>query len=494
MNQIAKDILMQEADEQRSRLERWRRVTLAYQGNGPKALKVKPGKPDDNVKIGKVDTFVQKSVNFLFGKGVTFEIDEDRTTEEEEYLDKVWKRNRKITFLKNVAVNGALYGHVFIRVLPPDPNDPKQLPRFLNIDPMNVNVRWSPNDIEDVLWIHVSYPAVDRNNRPVVQRQRYESVKQGGYTVGWEIIEEQSSPDSDKWVEVNRLHWPYAFCPIVHTQNLSAPNEFWGKADVEENLVDLIDAQNFILSNLRKIFRYHGNPKPLASGIQQQHLKMDTDELSILPNPEAKFWFLEMSGGNIPSQMEFYETLKAAIHEEAHIPEVALGNLQSVGSVSGIALELLFQPLREITEAKHETYGELLELLNSIVLVMGGYRDHIDDIEVKTIWPELLPKDMMEIRQANQSDLDQGILSRTTAAGRLGLNLEAEMKKKEEEDKKYPQQPPQQPPPQQQQQPPDGQKSVTGGENDIQTVGGNETQQEVTGQQGKEAIEQNEGM
>jgi hypothetical protein len=71
---------------------------------------------------------------------------------------------------------------------------------------------------------------------------------------------------------------------------------------------------------------------------------------------------------------------------------------------------------------------------------MGGFRQHIDDVEVKNIWPELLPKDMMEIRNANQSDLTLGLIARSTAAERLGLNFETEQKKRQEEEKQYPQQ------------------------------------------------------
>ncbi len=54
------------------------------------------------------------------------------------------------------------------------------------------------------------------------------------------------------WETVSDVRWPYAFAPIVDCQNLPAPNEYWGVSDIEDDLIEITDASNFIMSNLVK--------------------------------------------------------------------------------------------------------------------------------------------------------------------------------------------------------------------------------------------------
>lgn len=424
---IARHIMDIVQHQEQERLLRLRRAVDAYYTKLPPTLMRKPGQADDNLKLGLIRLLVDKSAQFLFNKNFSFEIDMVENTNEEIYLKRVWKRNRKFYTLHSMAVNGALSGHVFVRLI--QPTSGRKVPRILVLDPLNVNVRWNPNDLDELEFVHHTYPAIDRFGKPITHRQRFERID----TDQWIIIEETSHPDAEnrRWEEASRYAWPWSFPPVYHCQNLPAPNEFWGIADVEDDLIDLLQAMNFTLGTIRKIIRYHGSPKTIASGVNRQQLKVDTDETIILPNPDARIYNLEMAS-DLGAAMSFYNTLRETLYAEARVPEIALGNLASVGALSGVALKIVYQPILDKTEVKQSLYGEMLEAINAALLVMGGYRDNIDEVEVRNVWPELLPVDEMIERQMLQIDKEFGV-SLTTILGKLGYDYATEQEKRSKE-------------------------------------------------------------
>lgn len=425
---ISQHIMNMAKHEEQQRLTRLRRAIDAYYTKLPPTLRRKPGQVDDNISLGLVRLLVDKSAQFLFNKNFTFEIDLVENTEEEKYLKRVWKKNRKFYTLHSMAVNGALCGHVFVRLMPPNASRP--VPRILVLDPLNINVRWNPNDMDEIEWISHSYPAIDRSGKPITHRQRFERVGPDQ----WVITEEISDPDAEngRWDEVSREEWPWPFPPIYHCQNLPAPNEFWGIADVEDDLIDLLQAMNFVLGTIRKIIRYHGSPKTIASGINPQQLKADTDETIVLPHPDARLYNLEMAS-DLGAAMNFLNLLRETLYAEARVPEIALGNLASVGALSGVALKIVYQPIIDKTEVKQSLYGEMLEAINAAILVMGGFRDSVDDVVVRNIWPELLPIDDLTERQLLQIDREFGV-SIQTILSKLGYDYETELAKRKKVD------------------------------------------------------------
>lgn len=424
------DILSQHTVEQAAgseadRKQHWQRAQAYYYSRPPKALNTKPGKPDDNTAINYARLLVDKGASFLFGKEIQFDLEAGKKTEEEQWLKKVWKRNRKMTLLHNLGVNGGIYGHCFVRIVLPD--QPDGIPRLIVVDPMEVNVRWNPDDIEQIEWYHITFKGINREGKPVQKRHQIRRLDTGQ----WEIIEEERLSVTHggtvitEWNELSQEIWPYSFPPLFHCQNLSAPNEFWGMSDLEEDVLEICEAINFIVSNTRKIIRYHGHPKTIGVGFKKQSIEVDTDETIILPNVDAKLWNLEMIT-NLGSSMEYLKHLERILFLNARVPEVSLGNLDGIGAISGIALQLLYQPLLDKNETKRRLYGEMLELLNAALLVIGGFRQSVDDVDIHVIWPEALPRDMMEERHATGIDMERGLISKENASERLNINYEIE--------------------------------------------------------------------
>lgn len=417
MNIIEQQVAEALAQEEVDRNARFKRAWERYYGKYPKPLIVRRGQQDDNVIVNFARLIVDKGVSFLFGKDIDFELSETEQTPAEDWLGGCWQYNHKATTLHKIALNGALCGHSFIKIVPNQP-----YPRLVVLDPATVTVRWDVNDIEQVDSYIIQYPAQEpRTGKPIVVRQEIERNGQR-----WHITDQISRSGAVRWETTGESEWLYSWSPIVDCQNLPAPNEFWGISDLEDDVLQLNESINFVLSNIARIIRYHAHPKTWGKGFMANQLKIGVDETIILPSPEAELHNLEMAS-DLNSSIALYERLREALHEVSRVPEVATGKLDSAGALSGVALQILYQPLLEKTETKRRTYGDMLVELNRRLLEMGGYgADNITVIH----WPELLPSDSYQEAQTMLVHQNLGV-SNDTILARLGYDPDLEKQKKE---------------------------------------------------------------
>lgn len=416
MSALQDTVRMTEQD----RLEKFRRNWEIYYGKGPKPLKVVAGQADDNLRMNFGRMFIDKGVAFLFGKDVGFELAEGETTPEEDYLDQVWQANRKMSLLQKLATSGAVCGTAFVKIL----WKPGMDPRLIICDPETVSVTLAEDDIDKVVSYRIRYPSVDPNTKkPIVIQQLIEPDG-----LGWLITDQRGDAGGGSMQTVNEQKWPYAFSPIVHCQNIIAPHEFWGMSDIEDDLVEAIDKENFTVSNILKILRYHAHPKTWARGVRAEQLHVNPDNLIVLPGETATIQNLEMQS-DLASSIAMHKELRQFIHELARVPEVATGKVESVGQLSGVALEILYQPLIEKTEAKRVTYGEMIVELNRRLLALGGFGDeNITQLH----WQDLLPKDAGVQAQAALSLKQLGV-SGDTLVQQFGYDPDLEREKRAKE-------------------------------------------------------------
>jgi hypothetical protein len=405
--------------EERARLERYRKGWQAYFGEHPEPLKVKPDQPNDNVVVNFARLVVDKGVAFLFGQEPVFELDDASTerTPEEVHLDDVWRYNRKMQTLQKLAINGAVCGHAFIKIVLPKPGEPH--PRFIILSPEYVSVVTDPDDIDYVWRYVIQYPARDKDGKRLVIRQVVERQDSGA----WLIRDEVSRGDQAFKME-REAFWPWLWAPVLDCQNLPSPNEYYGISDIEADMLKLNASANFTLSNLQRIIRFHGHPRTWGKGFTKKELEVSVDGTIILPSTTAELHTLDPAS-DLSSSIEFYKRIKEAIHETTRIPEVAVGKLESTNGLSGVALQILYQPLVEKVEAKRLTYGEMLIEVNRRLLEMAGYGE---ENYCKIHWAELLPKNNLEERQVALLDQQLGV-SKDTLLTRLGYDAEQEMEK-----------------------------------------------------------------
>jgi len=172
--------------------------------------------------------------------------------------------------------------------------------------------------------------------------------------------------------------------------------------------------------------RYHAHPRIWAKGVAAAQLNVGIDEAILLPSPEASLNVLEMRG-DLGNSIELYLRLKEIVHEASRTPEVALGKLDKVGAISGIALRILYQPILQKTESKRRLYGAMLQQLNRRLLAMAGFGN---DVKVNVHWPELVEADDAELAKTAVLWQQLGV-SEDTILRRLGFDPEVEREKRE---------------------------------------------------------------
>ena len=407
------------AKDETNRLEQFRKAWDAYYGNLPKPLKVKPGFVDDNIRLNFAKLIVDKGVSFLFGKEVFFELDEVSETAAENWLTGCWQQNRKMTLLQKAALNGGVCGQCFLKVLwSPE----MEYPRIIVLDPETVMVTLAADDIDQVLEFKIQFPSRDpQTKKPVIIRQVIE--KQG---LIWKIKDQVGSADGSHWTTTREQNWGFAWAPVFFCQNLPAPNEFWGLSDIEPDILEINNAINFSVSNTGRILKFHAHPKTWGKGFSSNELKIAIDETIILPSTEATLHNLEMQT-DLSSSIEFYKRLKEAIHEISRMPEIATGKLESLNGLSGLALQIMYQPLIEKTEMKRLLYGDMLIEINRRLLEIGGFGN---GNKTKLLWEEMLPNDPKQMREVALMDRQLGV-SDDSLLTQLGYDPELESKKRE---------------------------------------------------------------
>jgi len=429
--------------DEEKRTERMCRAWKAYYGEYKDQLKIE-GNFNDNVKGNPARFLVNTGANFLFSPAPTFQATAtpETTAEDEELedppwvsvLDRIWCYNNKATLLTKMAINGGVTGHVFVKLLPDGRGPDKTWPRMVLLNSENIRVRWNPMDVEDIWEYVIEYQTVDTFSvrvEAVAVRQRI--TKGAGI---WTIVNEESRGMFGEWRQVGPAQeWPYEWAPIVDCQNLPVPNDFWGMADLETDVLDIIERIQYVDSNTNKIIRIHAHPKTVATGMTPDgvaEIDVSPDGIISLPDPDAKLSLLEIQSELGPS-MNFAQRLRLIFNEMTQTPQIVTGEYDvTAGQLSGVNLSIMFSPVVQKTEMKQDTYGDFLQELNRRMLQLyadthadAGYGNpwEIEDMDIS--WPDVLPGSKFLERQTLLVDKQLGA-SEETILERLGYNPDVE--------------------------------------------------------------------
>lgn len=393
---------------------------------------------DDNLPLPLARIVVDKGAAFLFGKDVQSQILDSDSDGPQEWLNEAWRRNKRGIFLQKLATNGGICGHAFVRIL-----DTKPYPRLINLDPQMVEVATKPDDCDEVYSYTIAPPARTADSASQSLTYTRTLIENQSATAGyasdeaepeWTIADQEyrggdAKGEDGAWVTVKESAWPYPFSPVIGCQNLPRPNDYWGESDVPQDILSLMDGINRTTSNFNKIVRLFAHPKVWTRGLGSQRLDLSTDSIINLPHETAEMKVLE-TPADLPSLKEFLEKLLSLHSYAVRIPLIAMGQPDGAGSPSGVALQIRFQPLLEKTESKRLTYGDLLTELDRCMLQMGGFGD---SLLTQIVWPELLPKDPMQEREAMILEDQLGITSKHTFTEQLGMDYDQEQKYRQEE-------------------------------------------------------------
>lgn len=405
-----------DADRKREMSEAWK----AYRGKFQDPLKVEHNKVNDNVKPNRCRTIVDKGVSFLFGPALKIQATDEAKKKEQnpdaespiqDFLDQVWgDEDDRMTLLAKIAMNGGNCGQTFVKVIPP--GGTRKIPRIVNLNPQNIRIVTDPEDSDLHLAYIIEYPI----NSGWQKRQIIARVDPGSTLEiwgdndpddTWTITNYQrralaTGQESD-WRQVGDTEdWAYPFPPIFTCQNLPNPNEPWGIADLTDDLIHMNKVLIFIQSNISRILKYHAHPKTVAKGLRLDQLAVAPDDTIVLQSPDADIKNLEMSS-DLSSSLNFASEIRADMDEQSRVPAVALGRLADLpkGNISGVALQLLFQPLLEKTVQKRRLYGKMIREVTRAALVLAGLipLSQWDSYQVDIHWPDLLPIDDLAAAQ-----------------------------------------------------------------------------------------------
>ena len=438
---LVSDMIMKDAaaeDEQRLAdiNKRWQ----AYYGKIAKPLKVKPGQIDDNLRLNFAGGVVNEGVAFLFGHDIDFVVGANTTIGEAEgnphqaaddWLEACWKKNKGMTLLQELAINGGVAGHAYLKVIEPGTvQNQAPYPRLVLVDPATISALWDPHDYKMVLKWTIAWHGVNPDTgRPIAFRQLITKDAGGA---SWTIVDQHSDERSSVWTTDDTALWPYAWSPVFHCQNLPAPNQFYGMADLEDDVIEAAAAINFTASNIGRILRFHAHPKTWGTGFQAAQLDVAVDGTIILPSKDATLQNLEMQS-DLSSSLEFYKRMLEAFYAVSRTPEITTGNVgEGLGSLSGLALQVLYGPLVRKNGTKQRLYGDMLTDLSARLLEMSGQGA---DLDVSISWPNPLPADPVAERTALQTDTAMGVASKATVAEKLGYNWNHENDRIQQETK-----------------------------------------------------------
>lgn len=391
-----------------------------YRGHHKRFIKADAGKPDDNVILNYAGAIVDQSIDFLFGKELVFEIDSNTVgrNPQEQYLDLVWgEAESKMSFLQEVAQNGAVCGSPFIRLYRPDPNVRDSLPQLVNLDPSLVDVITADDNVEDIRAFHIVWRVGE-----VWKRHRIDHIVEGGY---WLITPERAEK-SRLWVQDgDEEFWEYDFAPVFMCKNLPLANSVWGMSDLEN--ADLNDAINRTASNTNRIIRFHAHPKTVGTGFNASQLQTTSvNEFWTIDKTDAKVANLEMQS-DLASSREFVADLKHALYKIASASEIDPAQVQ-VGALSGFALKILHAESLAKAQRKRNTYGKMLKDINKALLILANQEPQ----DVANVWKNPLPESGLEQAQELSMDVQNG-LSQSTYLERRGYDAAQEMEKKRQE-------------------------------------------------------------
>lgn len=428
-----------DAERKRAMREAWK----AFRGEFQPPLKVSADQPDDNVISNRCAPIVNKGVSFLFGQTLKIEcVDEssEPDVDKQMYVDGTWgDDDERMTTLSQIGINGGVCGQPFLKLIPPQ--GAMQFPRIVVMDPLLVRMVTAPDDCNLILAYVIEYPgSSDIQKRQIIARIDPDGLAgvagEADLDDTWTITNYERHGQSGRWFQVGeREYWPYPFAPIFTRQNLPNPNEAWGIPDLTPDLINQNKVLNFIQSNTSRILKFHAHPKTWGKGFRAEQMSVGVDDVLIIEAPDGTLQNLEMQS-DLASSLSFAAIIRTDMDEQSRVPAVSLGRLSEMprGNISGVALQLLFQPLIEKTVQKQRLYGLLIRDVTRAALVIGGKLslEEYADYPIELHWQSLLPSDDMQSAQTALLLQQLGVSQQTLLAG-LGYDAANETEKKKAE-------------------------------------------------------------
>ena len=211
-----------------------------------------------------------------------------------------------------------------------------------------------------------------------------------------------------------------------------------------EDVQNLIDRLEKLLSNFADTNDYHASPKIFTTGTILGWAKKGESGAVIEGEEGATAQYLSWAQAPESVKLEI-ETLLRMIYTITQTPDIAFDSVKGIGAVSGVALKLLFMDAHLKVQDKMEIFDDYLQRRLSIIQAYLSVMNTKDGefkaaCQSLTVEPEIVPF-MIEDEAANVNLLlsatgQKAICSRKTAVQQLGWvkNTEEEIAQIEAEE------------------------------------------------------------
>lgn len=362
--------------------------------------------------------FVNKSASFLMSKGWTIK-DKDSVDSKEniEFINKVWNNVEKEIISYELAQGGGIFGDAVLTILP----DNNGLLSLDLVPPLFVTPIFHPANINLIMAIKIEFP---------LDEQRKDSMG----SVLTTIID---SMTVRQWIDKTQVYFKehgLGEIPAVWFKNKLLTGTKYGVSDLNV-ITPLNKLYNEKLTDISDIINYHASPVTLAYGIKIKKLEKGARKMwGGLPSPkDAKIENLEMKN-DLGAADNHLNSIQRLMHQLSDIPEIAFGTRMEVSNTSGIAIQLLFKPLTDLTTVKYITYGSGLRRANRIITKYGikfGYLakpriynlfDLAEYYRTDISWPSPLPMDELLHLNMIINKLKSGTITVADALSELGVS------------------------------------------------------------------------
>lgn len=329
-----------------------------------------------------VRKFVDKSVEFLAGRGFTVKVPTPLSKTTLPYLRKTWKKNLGHLVFRNMGTTGAVTGDVFVLVSykPSNEIDRRSNPR----DRGKVTITllkseycfpvWDPLDTTRILSIRIETLFYDKSRLATADRTEGTAGTAAGAGMRirrfTQIITPEYFSESYDGGEAKVRPNLLGEVPVVHISNVPMPGEFYGMSDVQD-LIDLQRTYNETATDIADVVNYQAAPVTAIFGARAKNLERGAKNVwSGLP-ADARIQTVELGGSLGPSE-QFLARIKESMFEVADIPEGSLGKSMPISNTSGVALGMMMFPLVSKTNLKKLTYVPGMQEINRLVLRTGA--------------------------------------------------------------------------------------------------------------------------
>lgn len=289
---------------------------------------------------------------------------------------------------------------------------------------------------EDTIWKQTYELVKDISGKKVCYIEEATYDVKNNLQVKDRILEYQPLGANGRWLD---------FIPVYIIPNMPQIGEVWGTSElkdliplfeeIDKKYSDLSDSLKFdmfaitVLLNTKVPLGEDGKPKLKGHAGAVWNLAQMASTENIRPD----VFKLQSTFNYIDTLKYHIDSLVALVYELSEVVNLSVDRISGLGSLSGVALKLLFAAILSKTRKKNTIWSaKLRDMWFGILKMKAVYEgyDIPDDLDIDIITHSPMPQNELEQVQVVTNKISAGLMSVTRAMNELGIeDPEAEIAK-----------------------------------------------------------------